>query len=64
VSEVETPSWVRSTACSGGNCVEVAKVADGVLVRDSKNPEAGRLSFTVDEWSAFLHGAANGEFRF
>ena len=64
VSEVEKPSWVRSSACSGGNCVEVAQIPTGVLVRDSKDPEARPLSFTNDEWSAFLRGAANGEFRF
>src|SRR5690606_18244310 len=59
--------WIRSTRCSGGDCVEVAALPpttaapgcpdnaphDGhVLVRDSKDPDGPRLRFTCDEWAA------------
>jgi len=64
VNTVESPNWLKSSRCSGGNCVEVAKVADGFLIRDSKNPEAAPLSFTPDEWNAFVAGVNAGEFRF
>lgn len=36
-------------------------VRDGVLVRDSKNPDVV-LEFTDAEWSAFSAGVAAGEF--
>jgi hypothetical protein len=57
-------NWRRSSACSGGNCVEVMTVADQVLVRDSKNLDIAPLAFTKEEWEAFVRGVDNGEFRF
>lgn len=53
-----------SSFCNLGNCVEVGQAPDGsVVVRDTK--DAGRsqsLTFTRDEWLAFLAGARAGEF--
>lgn len=47
----------------GGNCVEVADLADGGrAVRDSKNPSGPSLIFTASEWAAFIAGAKDGEF--
>lgn len=46
--------WRRSRACNPLECVEVAFCGDRVLVRDSKQPEAGVLAFSRDEWRAFL----------
>lgn len=43
----------RSTA-NGGDCVEVARVTGSVATRDSKNPEGGHLTFTVEAFGAFL----------
>lgn len=66
----DTPAlvWVKSSfSNNGGECVEVSRTlldTKGVLlVRDSKNPEGGQLSFTPSEWTAFLKGAAAGEFN-
>jgi hypothetical protein len=48
---------------NGGNCVEVMETADGFLVRDTKDRGDGPvLSFTHDEWTAFIQGVNNGEF--
>lgn len=46
--------WRKSTysGSNGGDCVEVAS-AGPVLVRDTKNPEGGTLTFTADAWQAF-----------
>ncbi len=33
-----------------------------IVVRDSKNPEAGQLIFTPAEWEAFTAGVRDGEF--
>lgn len=55
--------WHKSTASgSNGDCVEVAFVDDSVVVRNSREPLGAMLSFTRQEWAAFLEGAGNGEF--
>ena len=64
VNTIEPSKWQRSTFCSGGNCVEVAMTADQYLIRDSKRPDLQPLSFTKDEWAAFVQGVTAGEFRF
>jgi hypothetical protein len=55
--------WKKSTRSGAGACVE-ARIEDGnVQIRDTKDNGAGPiLSFTGDEWSAFLGGAKAGEF--
>lgn len=60
-------TWVRSSRCAAGACVEVTtvRVADTVtqvLVRDSKNPHREPLAFTQEEWDAFIAGVKGGEF--
>ena len=56
--------WFKSTYSGPNcdNCVEVGFVADGTLVRDSKNPTGPALVFTGAEWGAFVEGAKDGEF--
>ena len=52
-----------SSFCSCGDCVEVGLQSDGsVAVRDTKDPQRVTLSFTPEEWSAFVAGVKNGEF--
>jgi uncharacterized protein DUF397 len=57
------PEWQKSSYCGTNACVEVAMTSNVVLVRDSKNPESAPLSFTTDEWSAFVQGVRAGEFN-
>lgn len=64
MNTVGSPKWVKSSACSGGSCIEVAKVDDSYLIRDSKNPQVSPLEFTAAEWDAFVRGVDAGEFRF
>ncbi|GIE81193.1 hypothetical protein Aph02nite_71430 [Actinoplanes philippinensis] len=64
MEETNVPAWRKSSRCGTSTCVEVAKVEDQYLIRDSKNPEAPALSFTQAEWDAFVEGVAAGEFRF
>ncbi len=56
------PGWRKSSRCATSGCVEVARVGDSVLVRDSKDPDGPVLTFDREEWTAFLAGAAAGEF--
>lgn len=37
-----------------GNCVEVGQAQGAIVVRDTKNRDAGALSVSPAAWSAFL----------
>ena len=52
----------RSNGNGGNNCVEVAFLATGVAVRDSKDRSGPALMFTSAEWTAFVDSAKDGEF--
>jgi hypothetical protein len=57
--------WRKSSFSNGtgGNCVEVADLADGSrAVRDSKDRTGPILIFTAAEWAAFTAGIHAGEF--
>jgi hypothetical protein len=65
MSSVSVPAWRKSSKCGNQTCVEVARVdEDTYLIRDSKRPEAAALSFTGEEWTAFVEGVQAGEFKF
>ena len=58
-------TWIKSrrSGPTGGNCVEVAFLAEGeVAMRNSRHPVGPALVFTRAEWEAFLGGAKDGEF--
>ncbi len=57
-------SWIKSSlSYANGNCVEVATLPGGEIgVRNSRDPGGPVLTFTPDEWDAFLGGVRNGEF--
>jgi uncharacterized protein DUF397 len=44
-------------------CIAVAALPDGgVAVRDTRTADGPVLTFTAEEWDAFLRGVAAGEF--
>ena len=54
-----------SSFCSFGNCVEVGRSPEGtVVVRDTKDRGQEALTFTDEEWVAFVAGVKAGEFDF
>jgi len=61
VSDFED-DWHISTFSGGGGCVEAVHRGDAVLVRHSKDRTGARLSFTENEWDAFVLGVKQGEF--
>ena len=51
-----TPAWRRSSRSGGGHgeCVEVAVVATGIGIRDSKHPHAPHLTIGRDAFALLL----------
>ena len=54
--------FAKSTLSGGGGCVEVARMDDTVLVRDSKDRDGPILAFAGREWDAFLARVRAGEY--
>ena len=56
-------TWRKSNYTgANGNCVEVAQLSAVVAVRDSKDPGGPKLTFSPEEWLAFVAGVKAGEF--
>ena len=49
-------AWFKSSysGSGGGNCVEVARAAMGVRVRDSKAVEGPQLAISSSGWTGFI----------
>jgi hypothetical protein len=66
MSNIDSPvpdgHWRTASKSAGGNCVQIARRNDVIMVGDSKNPGGPILSYTLAEWDAFLDGAKQGEF--
>jgi hypothetical protein len=60
----ESTEWIMSSRSTGngGSCVEARRHDGQIEVRNSKNPSAGSVLFTAEEWDSFLFGAKRGEF--
>lgn len=54
--------WRKSSHSdhSGGNCIELAHLAPGIGVRDSKDPEGPELAFSLAAWGAFAADIKSG----
>jgi hypothetical protein len=63
-TSLEGALWQKATFSNpSGNCVELAKLADGrIAVRNSRHPAGPALVYERAELDAFLHGAKAGEF--
>ena len=61
--ELATARWVKSSYSgpTGGNCVEVASLGDGlVAVQDSRRASGPALVFPAREWGTFISQAKAG----
>jgi Domain of unknown function (DUF397) len=61
--DIDRAAWRKSTYSgdNGGACVEVATLADGIAVRDSKDRSGPVLTFGPAEWDMFTAGLKSGE---
>ncbi|MCP9211467.1 DUF397 domain-containing protein [Streptomyces cucumeris] len=56
-------AWRKSSYSSGtGACLEIAITGGIVALRDSKDISRPAMLFSTDAWTAFVRGAAEGEF--
>ena len=55
-------SWRTATMSGGTNCVQVKSQDGMIFVGNSRLVDGPFLSYTHDEWTAFLDGAKKGEF--
>lgn len=54
-ADTNNTGWFKSSYSQhGGDCVEVAHLADAVGVRDSKNPAGPALEFAPEAWDSFI----------
>ncbi|MEV6678631.1 DUF397 domain-containing protein [Streptomyces erythrochromogenes] len=55
--------WLAAEGSAPNDRFELAYLPGGaVAVRQSNDPQRAVLRYTADEWSAYLDGAADGEF--
>ncbi|WP_275295755.1 DUF397 domain-containing protein [Amycolatopsis sp. La24] len=55
MADLSGAQWRKSSYSGGGNdCVEVAFVAGGAAVRDSKDQEGGAFRLPAAGWQALL----------
>ncbi|GIE76685.1 hypothetical protein Aph02nite_26350 [Actinoplanes philippinensis] len=60
------PAWRKSSySVANSACVEIAVSGDreSIMVRDSKNPDAGILTYPAESWRSFLTGLRTGAIR-
>lgn len=60
---LDTVTWRKSSysGSNGGDCIEVAvRPGHGLAVRDSKDPDGPKLTFTPAEWRTFTTALKTG----
>jgi hypothetical protein len=56
--------WRKSSRSGGSSdpaCVEVARLSSGVGMRDSKDPDGGRLGFSYGQFAVLVERVKRGE---
>ena len=49
------PTWHKASFCQGGECVEISKQDDQIVLRNSRRPRRV-VRYTPQEWDAFTAG--------
>jgi hypothetical protein len=61
MSGTDVADWRRSTYCSSGGCVEVAREGQDIVVRNSTDGD-NVVAFAPDAWTDFVQAIRDGEF--
>lgn len=54
-------TWRKSSFCQAGECVEIVRQNDVILLRNSTHPE-NIVRYTPEEWRVFAAAVRAGEF--
>lgn len=54
-------AWLKSSFCANGECVEVTRKGDLVLMRSSNEPQT-IVSYSLEDWQLFLQRVKSGHF--
>jgi hypothetical protein len=59
--DISHVTWRKATYSggNGGGCVEVAAIPAAIAVRDSKDPDGHKLTFTLPVWQSFIQQVRN-----
>ena len=55
-------AWRVARDCDAGTCIGVAPHRGMIVIGDTKNPDGPVLSYSHDEWVAFVKGIGQGDF--
>lgn len=55
-------AWRITRDCDSGSCIRVAPHKVIIVIGDSKYPDGPVLSYSHDEWFAFVKGIRQGDF--
>lgn len=55
------PAWRKASFCAGGECAEIARLDDAVVLRNSTKPRRV-VRYSAEEWQALVRGIRAGEF--
>lgn len=62
MSDLSPPTWRKSLRSgTGNNCVEIARLAGAVGLRDSKNPASEIIAVSPEQWQAFATQVKTGQ---
>jgi len=56
------PTWRKAKRCDSGQCVEMARRGESILIRSSVDHDGTYITLSGDEWQEFLSGVKNGDF--
>jgi hypothetical protein len=57
----EKTAWIKASFCQGGECAELLRQGEEVLLRSTRSP-ADVVRLTSSEWKALAQGITAGEF--
>ena len=55
------PAWRKASFCAGGECAQVAKQENTIILRSSVKPRRV-VRYSAEEWGTLLRGIKAGEF--